>query len=109
MALARIITGSPAYSRELTPYLFARGYAVEVVSPDKIPDTVADLEIRVDAGPGDQLSASVVIRRSPEPREATRIPEEPVSFHAEPAENAAARAKGGVAANTVTDLSRLNN
>jgi len=84
MALARIITGSQAYSRELTPYLLARGYGVEVVSPDKIPDTVADLEIRVDDGPGDQLTASVVIRRSPEPRAATRIPEEPVSFPAEP-------------------------
>jgi hypothetical protein len=84
MALARIITRSDAYSRELTPDLLARGYAVEIVSPDKIPDNIADLELRVDAGPGDQLIASVVIRRSPEPREATRIPEEPVSFHAEP-------------------------
>jgi hypothetical protein len=85
MALARIITRSDAYSRELTLDLLARGYAVEIVSPDKIPDNIADLELRVDAGPGDQLIASVVIRRSPEPREATRIPEEPVSFHAEPA------------------------
>ena len=84
MALARIITRSDAYSRELTLDLLARGYAVEIVSPDKIPDNIADLELRVDAGPGDQLIASVVIRRSPEPREATRIPEEPVSFHAEP-------------------------
>lgn len=84
MGLARIITRSDAYSRELTLDLLARGYAVEIVSPDKIPDNIADLELRVDAGPGDQLIASVVIRRSPEPREATRIPEEPVSFHAEP-------------------------
>jgi hypothetical protein len=84
MALARIITRSHAYSRELTLDLLARGHAVEIVSPDKIPDNIADLEIRVDAGPGDQLIASVVIRRSPEPREATRIPEEPASFHAEP-------------------------
>jgi hypothetical protein len=84
MALARIITRSNAYSRELTLDLLARGYAVETVSPDKIPDNIADLELRVDAGPGDQLIASVVIRRSPEPREATRIPEDPVSFHAEP-------------------------
>lgn len=84
MALARIITHSHAYSQELTLDLLARGYAVETVSPDKIPDNIADLELRVDAGPGDQLIASVVIRRSPECREATRIPEEPVSFHAEP-------------------------
>jgi hypothetical protein len=84
MALARIITRSHAYARELTLDLLARGYAVEIVSPDKIPDNLADLELRVDARPGDQLIASVVIRRSPEPREATHFPEEPVSFHAEP-------------------------
>jgi hypothetical protein len=84
MALARIITRSHAYARELTLDLLARGYAVEIVSPDKIPDNFADLELRVDASPGDQLIASVVIRRSPEPREATHFPEEPVSFHAEP-------------------------
>lgn len=45
---------------------------------------IADLELRVDAGLGDQLIASVLIRRSPEPREATHLPEEPVGFHAEP-------------------------
>jgi hypothetical protein len=84
MALARIITRSNACWRELELYLLGRGYAVEIVSPDKIPDNIADLELRVDAGPGDQLIASVVIRRSPEPREATHFPEEPVSFHAGP-------------------------
>jgi hypothetical protein len=83
MALARIITRSHAFSQELAFDLLARGYAVEIVSPDKIPDNIVDLELRVDAGPGDQLIASVVIRRSPEPREATHFPEEPVSFHAE--------------------------
>jgi hypothetical protein len=59
MALARIITRSQACSRELALDLLARGYTVEIVSPDKIPDNIADLELRVDAGPGDQLTAKV--------------------------------------------------
>jgi len=107
MALARIITRSQACSRELALDLLARGYAVEIVSPDKIPDNIADLELRVDAGPGDQLIASVeahdgehsaslefvhllkspmgdFIRRPPEPRESVDFSEEPVSFNAEP-------------------------
>jgi hypothetical protein len=78
--------------------------------PDSIPDNIADLELRVDAGPGDQLIASVeahngersasleflhylkapmvdFIRRPPEPSElgqAVHFPEPPVSFNAEP-------------------------
>ena len=79
----------------------------EIVSPDKIPDNIADLELRVDAGPGDQLIARVeahdgersaslefvhhlkapmvdFIRRPPEPGDAVRFPEQPVSFNAEP-------------------------
>jgi hypothetical protein len=107
MALARIITRSQSCSRELALDLLARGYAVEIVSPDKIPDNIADLELRVDAGPGDQLIATVethdgersasldfvhhlkapmvdFMRRSPELREAVYFPEEPVSFDAEP-------------------------
>ena len=107
MALARIITRSHACSRELALDLLARGYAVEIVSPDKIPDNIADLELRVDAGPGDQLIASVeahdgehsaslefvhllkspmgdFIRRPPEPRESVDFSGEPVSFNAEP-------------------------
>jgi hypothetical protein len=106
MALARIITRSQACSRELALDLLARGYAVEIVSPDKIPDNIADLELRVDAGPGDQLTATVethdgersasldfvhhlkapmvdFMRRSPEPRQAVYFSEEPVSFDAE--------------------------
>ena len=59
MALARIITRSLACSRELALDLLARGYAVEIVSPDKVPDNIADLELRVDNGPGDQLIANV--------------------------------------------------
>src|ERR1700687_309969 len=106
MALARIITRSHSCSRELALDLLARGYAVEIVSPDSIPDNIADLELRVEAGPGDQLTASVeahdgarsaslefvhhlkapmgdFIRRPPEPRAAVHFPEEPVSFNAE--------------------------
>jgi hypothetical protein len=59
MTLARIITRSQACSRELALDLLARGYAVEIVSPDKVPDNIADLELRVDIGPGDQLVANV--------------------------------------------------
>ena len=107
MALARIITRSDACSRELALDLLARGYAVEIVSPDSIPDNIADLELRVDAGPGDQLTASVethhgersaslefvhhlkapmvdFIRRPPKLEEAVYFPEQPVSFNAEP-------------------------
>jgi len=107
MALARIISRSHQCSRELALDLLARGYAVEIVSPDSIPDNIADLELRVDAGPGDQLIASVeahdgersaslefvhhlkapmvdFIRRPPEPGDAVHFPEQPVSFNAEP-------------------------
>lgn len=107
MALARIITRSQTCSRELALDLLARGYAVEIVTPDKVPDNIADLELRVDAGPGDQLTASVEAhdgersaslefvhhlrapmgafkRRPPEPREAPQFSDEPVSFNAEP-------------------------
>jgi hypothetical protein len=39
--------------------LLARGYAVEIVSPDRVPDNIADLELRLDASPGDRLIAKV--------------------------------------------------
>lgn len=107
MALARIITRSQACSRELALDLLARGYVVEIVSPDKIPDNIADLELRVDTGPGDRLTATVeahdgersaslefvhylkapmgdFIRRPPEPHEVVRFAEQPVRFNAEP-------------------------
>jgi len=103
MALARIITRSQACSRELALDLLARGYAVEIVSPDSIPDNIADLELRVDTVLGNQLLASVeahhggrsasldflhhlkapmvdFMRRPPEPPEPAHSPEEPVSF-----------------------------
>ncbi len=105
MALARIITRSQACSRELALDLLARGYAVEIVSPDRVPDNIADLELRVEAGPGDRLVASVgayngersaslefvhhlkapmvdFIRRPPEPGDAVLFPKAPVSFKA---------------------------
>ena len=59
MALARIISRSHQCSRELALDLLARGYAVEIVSPDAVPDDLADLELRVDSGPGDLLTANV--------------------------------------------------
>jgi hypothetical protein len=59
MALARIITRSQACSRELAMDLLSRGYAVEIVSPDAIPDNLADLELRVEEDPGNQLVATV--------------------------------------------------
>jgi hypothetical protein len=106
MALARIITRSQECSRELALDLLARGYAVEIVSPDKIPDNIADLELRVDTAAGDQLIASVeardgersasldfvhhlkapmvdFMRRSPDLRKSVYFPAEPVSFDAE--------------------------
>ena len=59
MTLARIITHSDLSARELAFHLLGRGYAVEIVSPDSIPDNFADLELRVDADSGDQLVASL--------------------------------------------------
>jgi hypothetical protein len=106
MALARIITRSHTCSRQLAFDLIARGYAVEIVSPDSIPDNLADLELRVEEDPGNQLVASVeahngehtasleflhylkapmpdFIRRLPEPREAIHLPEPAVSINVE--------------------------
>src|ERR1700676_4731166 len=59
MALARIIPRSHSCSRELALDLIGRGYAVEIVSPDSIPDNLADLELRVEEDPGNQLVANV--------------------------------------------------
>jgi hypothetical protein len=87
--------------------LLARGYVVEIVSPDAVPDNIADLELRVDTGPGDRLTATVAahdgersaslefvhylkapmgdfIRRPPEPPEVVRLSEQPVRFNAAP-------------------------
>jgi len=107
MALARIITRSHSCSRQLAFDLIARGYAVEIVSPDSIPDNLADLELRVEEDPGNQLVASVeahngertaslefvhylkapmpdfIRRPPPEPHKEVHFPEPPVSFNAE--------------------------
>jgi len=107
MALARIITRSQPCSRQLAFDLLARGYAVEVVSPDSIPDNLADLELRVEEDPGNQLVASVeahngertasleflhylkapmpdfIRRPPPEPHAAVPFPEPAVSINAE--------------------------
>jgi hypothetical protein len=108
MALARIITHSDQCSRELALDLLARGYAVEIVSPDAIPDNLADLELRVDTDPGNQLVASVeshvgersaslefvhhlrapmvdFVRRPKEHFESGHFPKQPVDINAEPA------------------------
>ena len=107
MPLARIISRSPQCSRELALDLLTRGYAVEVVSPDAIPDNFADLELRVEADPSNDLTANVAVhdgehstsfnfvhhlkapmadfvRRPPETGQALYFPESPVSFNSEP-------------------------
>jgi hypothetical protein len=48
MPLARIITRSPEESRELAAKLRARGYSVEMVSPEQIPETAADVEVTLE-------------------------------------------------------------
>jgi hypothetical protein len=108
MALARIITRSQACSRELALDLLARGYTVEIVSPDRVPDNIADLELRVEEDPGNQLVASVeahdgtrstslaflhhlkapmadFLRRAPETVEVVRLSEGPGSLNIVPA------------------------
>jgi negative regulator of sigma E activity len=106
MALARIISRSPQCSRELALDLLGRGYAVEIVSPDAIPDNFADLELRVEADASNILTANVAVhdgehsasldfvhhlkaplvdfvRRPPEAGPAAYFPDSPVSFNAE--------------------------
>ena len=58
MALARIITRSHQYAQQLALDLLARGYAVEIVSPEAIPANPADLELRVEAA-GTELQGQV--------------------------------------------------
>ena len=62
MALARIITRSEECARELSQDLLARGYAVEVFSPDELPGHRADLELRVETGDGKKLTANVKVQ-----------------------------------------------
>jgi hypothetical protein len=59
MPSARIITRSQVCARELALDLLSRGYCVEIVSPDRIPNNFADLELRVDAGPDGELISNI--------------------------------------------------
>lgn len=65
MALARIITRSHQYAQQLALDLLARGYAVEIVSPDATPSGPADLELRVVAG-GAEAAGQVTEGREPD-------------------------------------------
>jgi hypothetical protein len=107
MALARIISRSQQCSRELAWELVARGYAVEIVSPDAVPDNLVDLELRVEADAAHQSAATVEarvgghpaslafvhrlkapmddsVRRPPETSEKVCFPAQPINFNAEP-------------------------
>ncbi len=107
MALARIISNSHEHCRELAVDLLARGYAVEIVSPDKIPDNFADLELRVDADTANALTAKVAahngehssfldfvhhlsapmgdfVRRPPKAKFESIAHSAPINFNAEP-------------------------
>lgn len=65
MPLARIITESVDDSLELTMQLRARGFLVETVSPDQIPDAPADLEVRLEeCSPEDVLSKAAQVTES---------------------------------------------
>ena len=106
MALARIISRSHQCARELALDLLARGYAVEIVSPDAIPDNLADLELRIEADAPNELTATVearggthaasldfvhhlkapmgdFVRRPPETSQTVYFPAQPVSVNAE--------------------------
>src|ERR1700740_1181559 len=65
MPLARIITESVDDSLELTMQLRARGFLVEIVSPDQIPDAPVDLEVRLEeCSPEEVLSRAVQVTES---------------------------------------------
>jgi hypothetical protein len=65
MPLARIITESVDDSLELTMQLRARGFLVEIVSPDQIPDAPADLEVRLEeCSPEEVLSKAAQVTES---------------------------------------------
>ena len=104
MALARIISHSHQYSRELALDLLARGYTVEIVSPDKVSDNAADLELRLEPGGANEPTANIAVRdgthwksldsgkapmrdfvrRPPQAVGAARFPERTVNFDAGP-------------------------
>jgi hypothetical protein len=113
MALARIISHSPQCSQALAASLEERGYAVEIVSPDAIPDYTADLELRVETSPDNVLTARVQTHNGPRsasldfvhylnppmpdfrhrPLEAVELPPPPsVAFNPTPVADASAKA-----------------
>jgi hypothetical protein len=65
MPLARIITKSADDSLELSMQLRSRGFRVETVSPDHIPDGPADLEVCLEeCAPEDVLTKAAVVKDS---------------------------------------------
>ncbi|MGC2197556.1 MAG: hypothetical protein WA628_22985, partial [Terriglobales bacterium] len=65
MPLARIITDSVDDSLELSMQLRARGFRVETVAPNQIPDTPADLEVRLEeCAPEEVLSKAADVKES---------------------------------------------
>ena len=66
--MARIITRSHQYSQQLALDLLARGYAVEIVSPDAVPSNPADLELRVEAGGAEAQGQVTEIREGKQAR-----------------------------------------
>jgi hypothetical protein len=65
MQLARIITNSADDSLELSMQLRSRGYRVETVAPDQIPDTPADLEVRLEeCASEDVLSRAAIVEEN---------------------------------------------
>jgi len=65
MPLARIITKSADDSLELSMQLRSRGFRVETVSPDHIPNGPADLEVCLEeCAPEDVLTKAAVVKES---------------------------------------------
>jgi hypothetical protein len=65
MPLARIITKSADDSLELSMQLRSRGFRVETVSPDHVPNGPADLEVCLEeCAPEDVLTKAVVVKES---------------------------------------------
>jgi len=68
MPLARIITEHVEESLELAIQLRSRGFEVETVSPAQIPETPADLEIRLDTCSADEILSQVMSASADEDR-----------------------------------------
>jgi hypothetical protein len=65
MPLARIITSSVDDSLELSMQLRARGFEVEMVAPDQVPETPVDLEVLLEeCAPEDVLNKAAQIQES---------------------------------------------